>query len=235
MSRIPIDSVFNGKLYDYQHTAVEAILKHDNGILWASTAFGKTVVAANIISSRNVSTLIIVNSIQLIEQWEEKLKIFLETNKNTIGRLGGGKKKVSNIIDIATMQTLNKIDDLDNILNNYGQIIIDECHHIAAFTFEKIMKAAKSKYILGLTATPNRKDKYDKIITMPISWEGVLEQYAGRLQRMYEGKNIVKIYDYIDNNVPILVKMYNKRLKGYKNLDYNINENAGVQYEFDNV
>ncbi|EHI98779.1 type III restriction protein res subunit [Clostridium sp. DL-VIII] len=384
MSGIPIDAVFNGKLYDYQHTAVEAILKHDNGILWASTAFGKTIVAANIISARNVSTLIIVNSIQLIEQWEEKLKIFLKIDKDNIGRLGGGKKKVSNIIDIATMQTLNKIDNLDNILNNYGQIIIDECHHIAAFTLEKIMKAAKSKYVLGLTATPNRKDKYDKIITMqcgpivhkavskiinekkvahmliprinemqsdkdlsklkltelyneiindksrnqliindiikvfelgstplilteriehlnilsnmlsehidkiiilkggmktkqrksaldmiksfskderfiliatgkligegfdesrldtlfltmPISWKGVLEQYAGRLQRMYEGKNIVKIYDYIDNNVPILVKMYNKRLKGYKNLDYNINENTGVQYEFDYV
>ncbi|OOM07473.1 DEAD/DEAH box helicase [Clostridium saccharobutylicum] len=269
-------------------------------------------------------------------------------------------------------------------MNNYGQIIIDEYHHIAAFTFEKVMKMAKAKYILGLTATPNRKDKYDKIITMkcgpilhkavskiindkkvvhmliprnnviqsdkdlsklkltdlyneimndksrneliityiiesfklgstpliltervehlnilsntlskytdkivilkdgmkakqrksaldiiksfskdehfiilatgkyigegfdksrldtifltmPISWKGVLQQYAGRLQRMYEGKNVVKIYDYVDNNVPLLVKMYSKRLKGYKNLDYNIKENTGVQYEFDNI
>ncbi|OOM07236.1 TOTE conflict system archaeo-eukaryotic primase domain-containing protein [Clostridium saccharobutylicum] len=384
ISGMNIDVAFNGKLYAYQQIAVEAILKYDNGVLWASTAFGKTVVAANIIVSRKVSTLIIVNSIQLLEQWEEKLKIFLEINKDNIGRLGGGKKKVSNIIDIATMQTLNKNNALDKVLNNYGQIIIDECHHVAAFTFEKIMKAVKAKYVLGLTATPNRKDKYDKIITMqcgpivhkavstiinekkvahmliprsneiqsdkdlsmlkltelydeimndksrneliindiieafklgstpliltervehlnilsnmlgeyvdniiilkggmrnkqrksalniiksfskeehfiilatgkyigegfdesrldtlfltmPISWKGVLQQYAGRLQRMYEGKNIVKIYDYVDNNVPMLVKMYNKRLKGYKNLDYNIEENTGIQYEFDNI
>lgn len=384
ISGMNIDVAFNGKLYAYQQITVEAILKYDNGILWASTAFGKTIVAANIIAARKVSTLIIVNSIQLLEQWDEKLKIFLEINKDNIGRLGGGKKKVSNIIDIATMQTLNKNDNLDNILSNYGQIIIDECHHIAAFTFEKVMKVAKAKYVLGLTATPNRKDKYDKIITMqcgpivhkavskiinekkvahmliprsneiqsdkdlsmlkltelydeiindksrneliindiieafklgstpliltervehlnilssmlveyvnniiilkggmrnkqrksaldmiksfskeerfiilatgkyigegfdesrldtlfltmPISWKGVLQQYAGRLQRMYEGKNVVKIYDYIDNNVPMLVKMYNKRLKGYKNLDYNIEENTGVQYEFDDI
>ena len=161
-----IDTKFTGILYDYQQIASEAILKHDIGILWASTAFGKTVVAASIIASRNVSTLIIVNSIQLLEQWEEKLKIFLEINKDNIGRLGGGKKKASNIIDIATMQTLNKDDNLDKILNNYGQIIIDECHHIATFTFEKVMKIAKIKYVLGLTATPNRKDKYDKIITI---------------------------------------------------------------------
>ncbi|WP_297426479.1 DEAD/DEAH box helicase family protein [Clostridium sp.] len=166
ISGMNIDTKFNGTLYDYQQIAAEAILKHDNGILWASTAFGKTVVAANIIATRKVSTLIIVNSIQLLEQWEEKLKIFLEIDKDNIGRLGGGKKKVSNIIDIATMQTLNKNDNLDNILSNYGQIIIDECHHIAAFTFEKVMKAAKAKYVLGLTVTPNRKDKYDKIITM---------------------------------------------------------------------
>lgn len=381
---INIDVVFNGILYDYQQIATEAILKHDNGILWASTAFGKTVVAASIIATRKVNTLIIVNSIQLLEQCEEKLKIFLEISKDNIGRLGGGKKKVSNIIDIATMQTLNKNNDLDEILNNYGQIIIDECHHIAAFTFEKVMKVAKTKYVLGLTATPYRKDKYDKIITMqcgpivhkaaskvgnekkiahmliprnnelqsykdlsklklselydeimndkfrneliindiiesfklgstpliltervehlnilsnmlsaytdkivvlkggmrnkqrnlaldmiksfskeeqfiilatgkyigegfdesrldtlfltmPISWKGVLQQYAGRLQRMYEGKNLVKIYDYVDKNVPMLVTMYTKRLKGYENLDYNIEENTGIQYEFEDI
>ena len=163
---ININVVFKGLLYNYQHVATEAITRHDNGILCASTAFGKTVVAINIIATRKVNTLIIVNSIQLLEQWDAKLKIFLEIGKHSIGRLGGGKKKVSNIIDIATMQTLNKNNDVDKILNNYGQIIIDECHHIAAFTFEKIMKCAKNKYILGLTATPNRKDKYDKIITM---------------------------------------------------------------------
>ena len=80
--------------------------------------------------------------------------LFLEISKDSIGRLGGGKKKTSNIIDIATMQTLNKNNDLDEILNNYGQIIIDECHHIAAFTFEKVMKVAKIKYVLGMSVPP---------------------------------------------------------------------------------
>ncbi|WP_270566613.1 hypothetical protein [Clostridium beijerinckii] len=70
---------------------------------------------------------------------------------------------------------------------------------------------------------------------MPISWKGVLQQYAGRLQRMYEGKNVVKIYDYVDNNVPMLVKIVYKRLNCYKNLDYNIKENTEVQYEFDDI
>ena len=97
---------------------------------------------------------------------------------------------------------------------------------------EKFIIIATGKFI-GEGFDESRLDTL--FLTMPISWKGVLEQYAGRLQRMYECKNIVKIYDYIDNNVPILVKMYNKRLKGYKNLDYNINENAGVQYEFDDI
>ena len=97
---------------------------------------------------------------------------------------------------------------------------------------EKFIIIATGKFI-GEGFDESRLDTL--FLTMPISWKGALEQYAGRLQRMYECKNIVKIYDYIDNNVPILVKMYNKRLKGYKNLDYNINENAGVQYEFDDI
>lgn len=97
---------------------------------------------------------------------------------------------------------------------------------------EKFVILATGKYI-GEGFDESRLDTL--FLTMPISWKGVLQQYAGRLQRMYEGKNIVKIYDYIDINVPLLVKMYNKRFKGYKNLDYNIKENAGVQYEFDEI
>ena len=97
---------------------------------------------------------------------------------------------------------------------------------------ERFVILATGKYI-GEGFDESRLDTL--FLTMPISWKGVLQQYAGRLQRVYEGKNIVKIYDYIDTNVPLLVKMCTKRFKGYKNLDYNIKENAGVQYEFDDI
>lgn len=97
---------------------------------------------------------------------------------------------------------------------------------------ERFIILATGKYI-GEGFDESRLDTL--FLTMPISWKGVLQQYAGRLQRMYEGKNVVKIYDYVDNNVLLLVKMYNKRLKGYRNLDYNIKENTGVQYEFDDI
>jgi len=141
-------------------------MKHDMGVLCAPTAFGKTVTAAAMISRRKVSTLILVHRTELLTQWEERMVTFLDLSKDLPGTLGGGKNKLSGDLDIAVMQSLSKREDIHDILDAYGQIIIDECHHVSAFSFESILKQAKAKYILGLTATPVRRDGHHPIIFM---------------------------------------------------------------------
>ncbi|MDP3744915.1 MAG: DEAD/DEAH box helicase [Methylotenera sp.] len=330
------------------------------------TAFGKTVSAAAIIAARKVSTLILVHRTQLMDQWASRLSSFLDIDEKQIGKLGGGKRKHGGFIDIALMQSLNRKGEIDDRIADYGQIIIDECHHLSAFSFEQILKSAKAKYVLGLTATPIRRDGHHPIIfmqcgpiryranekhqhrpfdhevspqktgfklpaeteaiheiyaflaqsqernqkivhdvkaalasgrsplvlterkdhlfqlaeqlkgctehiitlyggmgvkqrriemekltnlpvgtsrliiatgkligegfddpqldtlflTMPISWRGTLQQYAGRLHRLHDGKKVVQIYDYIDENIPVLMRMFDKRMKGYKAMGY---------------
>ncbi len=149
-----------------QREAVAAITKYDFGILHAPTAFGKTVTAIGMIVKRKVNTLILVHSRQLLEQWQERLRTFLpEVN---IGSIGGGKRKPSGIIDIATYQSLvNKKDNsITPLIQDYGHIIVDECHHLSAPRFEMVLNEVRAKYVLGLTATPERQDGHQKIIFM---------------------------------------------------------------------
>lgn len=369
-----IKTSFMGKLKKEQKEAVTNILKQDIGILSAPTAFGKTVVASNIIATRKVNTLILVHRKQLAEQWVEKLKIFLNTEKVKIGQIGAGKFKPTGQIDVAIIQSLVKKENVDEILAQYGQIIVDECHHLAAFSFEQVAKKFRGKYVLGMSATIERKDGHQPIIimqcgpivhkinpktqnkqlpfnhfvlpkytdfylpeeqditinkiyasliqhearnqrifddvsialkdkracvvlterrdhvdcfveyfkdktenlvvltggignkarkqailklkeipeteelliiatgkylgegfdearlntlflTMPISWKGTLAQYAGRLHRVHHTKKEVLIYDYVDSEVPMLARMYERRFKGYKLLGYEIKKN----------
>lgn len=368
-----IKTSFLGKLRKDQKESVKKILEQDTGILSAPTAFGKTVIAANIVASRKINTLILVHRKQLADQWLEKLKIFLNTEKVKIGQIGSGKFKPTGQIDVAIIQSLIKKEDLDEILAQYGQLIVDECHHLAAFSFEQVSKKFRGKYVLGMSATVERKDGHQPIIimqcgqivhninpktqnkqlpfnhyilprytdfkiledqqdytinqiyasliqnesrnklifddifaalkekracvvlterkehidcfieyfkditenlivltggignkarkqailklkeipeeeelliiatgkylgegfdearlntlflTMPISWKGTLAQYAGRLHRVHHSKREVIIYDYIDSQVQMLSRMYDRRLKGYKLLGYEIN------------
>ena len=157
---------FLGTLRKDQSKAVTAITKHNTGVLHAPTAFGKTVVAIGVISKRKVNTLILTHSRQLLDQWQERLKSFL--SNPDIGVIGGGKRKPSGAIDVATYQSLiNKKDNtIDPLIQDYGQIIIDECHHISAPRFEMVLNEARAKYVLGLTATPDRQDGHQKIIFM---------------------------------------------------------------------
>jgi len=157
---------FTGTLRKDQKTAVREMLKHDVGVLCAPTAFGKTVIAAAMISRRKVNTLVLVHRTELLRQWQERLTGFLEIPKGGLGVIGGGKKKPSGKIDIAVMQSLTRREDLRELLDQYGQIIIDECHHLSAFSFEAILKQAKAKYVVGLTATPIRRDGHQPIIYM---------------------------------------------------------------------
>lgn len=361
-----IDVSFLGELRSEQMPAVKEMLRHDTGVLCAPTAFGKTVSAAAMIASRKVSTLILVHRTQLMDQWASRLSSFLDIDEKQIGKLGGGKRKHGGFIDIALMQSLNRKGEVDDRIADYGQIIVDECHHLSAFSFEQILKSAKAKFVLGLTATPIRRDGHHPIIfmqcgpiryranekhqhrpfdhevspqktgfklpaeteaiheiyaylaqsqernkkivqdvkaslasgrsplvlterkdhlfllaeqlkgctehiitlyggmgvkqrrlemekltnlpagtsrliiatgkligegfddpqldtlflTMPISWRGTLQQYAGRLHRLHDGKKVVQIYDYIDENIPVLMRMFDKRMKGYRTMGY---------------
>ncbi len=365
-----IDVSFLGELRLEQMPAVKEMLRHDTGVLCAPTAFGKTVSAAAIIAARKVSTLILVHRTQLMDQWASRLSSFLDIDEKQIGKLGGGKRKHGGFIDIALMQSLNRKGEIDDRIADYGQIIVDECHHLSAFSFEQILKSAKAKYVLGLTATPIRRDGHHPIIfmqcgpiryranekhqhrpfdhevfpqktgfklpaeteaiheiyaflaqsqernqkivqdvkaalasgrsplvlterkdhlfllaeqlkgctehiitlyggmgvkqrrlemekltslpagtsrliiatgkligegfddpqldtlflTMPISWRGTLQQYAGRLHRLHDGKKVVQIYDYIDENIPVLMRMFDKHIKGYKVMGYSFEQ-----------
>jgi len=370
----PIKASFTGKLRKTQRTAVKSIRSHDIGILSAATAFGKTVVAAKLIAVRKRNSLILVHRRQLLDQWHEKLAMFLSIPQEQIGIIGGGKRNPTNIVDIGIMQSLHHNKIVDDIVAEYGHIIIDECHHLAPFTFEQLMKKVQARYVLGLTATLTRKDGHHPIVmmqtgpvlfqveadeaafarsfdhfvypqttstkapsnietpsiqdiykllveddkrntqiandviqavrdgrspllltertahlqqmfnilenqikniiilkggmgqkqrketmaqlvaippdeerviiatgryigegfddsrldtlflTMPISWKGTLQQYAGRLHREYDSKKEVLIYDYVDKNIPMLQRMYKKRLTGYKAIGYEVKE-----------
>ncbi|GGK06053.1 helicase [Lentibacillus kapialis] len=167
-SGAPLDAEFHGTLSIQQEEALQTLLRHHTGVLSATTGFGKTVIAATMIAKRKVNTLVIVHRKHLMDQWKERLKVFLKTESRLIGQIGGGKNTAGGNLDIATIQSLNSGGIVKDIIKNYGQIIVDECHHIPAFTFEKVLKKAESTYMCGLTATPIRTDGLDRITRMQL-------------------------------------------------------------------
>lgn len=379
---------FKGELRPEQDKALKELIKYDNGILHAATAFGKTVVSSAIIAQKKINTLIILESSALIEQWKEALEKFLNINeglptyetktgrvrkrKSLIGTLQGAHDSMTGIIDIAMAGSLYKKGMYHKMMNEYGLVLIDECHHSASETIANVLKEVKAKYVYGVTATPKRGDGLEKINYMligpirysytakekakeqgiqhlvyprftrtvpprgvitdkmhpneayeiihnndvrdeqiiedvkncvaagrtpvvlsrykdhsekfyerlksyadhvflmtgnnskkehrkileqmhqvdknesliliatgslvgegfdfprldtlfmatPVSFRGVVEQYAGRLNRDYAGKENVIIYDYVDNHIPMFNNMYMKRLKAYKQIGY---------------
>jgi superfamily II DNA or RNA helicase len=368
----PLETRFLGELTAEQKKAVAGLLKHETGVLAATTAFGKTVVAANMIAARGRNTLVLVHRRQLLEQWVARLQAFLDIPPNEIGVIYGGKRKPTGIIDIALMQSLVREGVVSDLVADYGHVVADECHHLSAVSFEAIAQQAKARFVLGLSATVTRKDGHHPIIfmqcgpvrhrvdartqaaarpfehmvifrrtefriprsqpdekppiqelyakltqdsarndlifddilsaleagrspvviterkdhlemlagrlskfaknvvvlrggmsaqrtraasdtlraisdgeervlvatgrylgegfddarldtlflTMPISWRGTLAQYAGRLHRLRAPKRDVVIYDYVDENEPMLAKMATKRELGYRSLGY---------------
>jgi len=339
-------------------------------VLVAPTGFGKTVIAARLISERKANTIVLVHRKSLLDQWRERLATFLGLATKEIGTFSGEGRKPGGVIDVAAIQSLCRKGEVNDLIANYGHVIIDECHHIPAFTFERVLREAKAKYVLGLTATPIRKDGHHPIIimqcgpirvkvraqnaagqqpfrqivimrttdfalpvqatdpsiqdvyealanntarnalilrdirdaledgrcplvltertqhleylaaelgkdirnvivlrggmgkkqraaayeqiesvpahesrvilatgryagegfddkrldtlflAMPISWRGTLQQYVGRLHRACPGKHDVRVYDYVDRHVPVLMRMLAKRTKGYRAMGY---------------
>lgn len=159
-----IDFVFSGELYAEQLEAVEAILARDHGVLLASPGAGKTVMACAIVAARKTRTLVLVHRKPLMEQWIARMQQFLGLDPKMIGILGSKKCRDDQPIVIAMMQSLLRSDGPSKIFEEFGQVIIDECHHVPAASFEAIMKQCASRAILGLTATPQRKDGLQKIL-----------------------------------------------------------------------
>jgi superfamily II DNA or RNA helicase len=162
----PIEITFAGSLRQEQESAVTAMLRHDTGVLCAPTAFGKTVMAAALIAHRGVNTLVLVHRTELLKQWQERLQTFLGVGNGVVGTIGGGKAKPTGRIDIAVMQSLTRKGEINALVERYGQVIVDECHHVGAASFDAILRHAKAKFVLGLTATPIRRDGQQPIIFM---------------------------------------------------------------------
>jgi len=183
---------FLGNLRDEQPLALNNLLEHQNGLLSGTTAFGKTVTAISLIAERRVNTLILVNRINLVSQWKEKLIEFLEFDhfsypmtkeKSFIGQFGRGKQNLTGMIDIALLQSLSREVDEKEFLKEYGMVIVDECHHVPAFSFEAVLKKINAKYVYGLTATPARKDGHHPIIFMqcgPVRFRDDARKQAGK-------------------------------------------------------
>jgi superfamily II DNA or RNA helicase/very-short-patch-repair endonuclease len=161
-----LDVAFHGELRPDQRLAAGAMLKHEIGVLAATTAFGKTVVAAWLVAQRGVNTLVLVHRRQLLDQWVERLMAFLDLSPKSIGRIGGGRHKPTGLIDVAVIQSLVRKGIVDDSVANYGHVIVDECHHVSAHSFEQVVRRAKARFVLGLSATVARKDGHHPIIFM---------------------------------------------------------------------
>lgn len=396
----PIRVFFNGDLRTEQDLAADRMLQHDHGVLSATTAFGKTVVCSYLISQRKVSTLILLHSKDLIEQWVEELNKFLiikekppiyktktgreKRRDSVIGVLTGNKNTITGIVDVAMIGSMYSKGKFNDFINSYGLVIMDECHHCGSNTSIEVMERVNSRYVYGVSATPKRGDNLEKIVYMllgpirhsytakerakeqgigyyvyprftrvidtnetrndisaaynlisnnklrnemivndtrqviadgrtpliltrykeqaknlfdilsgaadyvfllygdnsdrenseirkklkevlceksiiliatgqkigegfdfprldtlmlaaPVSFDGRLEQYVGRLHRDYEGKKYVVVYDYIDAHLKVFEKMYSKRLRTYKRLGYSLISNTTLDKQVANA
>jgi superfamily II DNA or RNA helicase len=163
---LPSRVQFRGALHGPQVKAFDALTPHDHGVLAATTAFGKTVVAAALIAKRGRNALVLVHRRELLTQWVERLKTFLDIEPKDIGVIGGGRRKPTGIVDVALIQSLVRQGEVSDLVADYGHLIVDECHHLSAASFELVARRAKARYVLGLSATVARKDGHHPIIFM---------------------------------------------------------------------
>ncbi len=163
---LPTGLTFRGELLPSQQSAFRDLVAHDHGVLEATTAFGKTVVAAALIAQRQQNTLVLVHRRELLDQWVARLRSFLDIEPNQIGVVGGGKRKPTRIIDVALIQSLVRNGEVDDLVAGYGHLVVDERHHLPAVSFELVARRAKARFVLGLSATIARRDGHHPIIFM---------------------------------------------------------------------
>jgi superfamily II DNA or RNA helicase len=189
----PLLLSFKGTLTPVQELAARAMLAHDIGVFTAPPGIGKTVVGTYLIAKRARSTLVLVHRRPLLDQWVAQLALFLGVETKEIGQIGGGKRKANGRLDVAMIQSLVRDREVDDLVANYGHIIVDECHHLPAVSFEKVLAEAKARYVTGLTATPQRRDGHHPILEMqlgPVRF--AVDAKSQTAQRPFEHRLIVR-------------------------------------------
>jgi hypothetical protein len=159
---------FHGELTPVQEAAARALLAHDTGVFVGPPGIGKTVLGTYLVAKRAKSTLILVHRKPLLEQWVAQLAMFLGIDESNVGQIGGGKRKPNGTLDVAMIQSLVRKDKVEDLVASYGHVVVDECHHLPAVSFERVLCEVKAHYLLGLTATPQRRDGHQPIIEMQL-------------------------------------------------------------------
>ena len=164
----PLDLAFQGELTPIQREAARALLPHETGVFVAPPGIGKTVLGTHLVAQRGCTTLILVHRTALLDQWMAQLPVFLGVDAKEIGQIGGGKRKPNGRLDVAMIQSLMRDGKVDDVVAGYGHVIVDECHHLPALSFERVLSEVKARYVVGLTATPQRRDGHHPITEMQL-------------------------------------------------------------------
>jgi superfamily II DNA or RNA helicase len=167
-SGVPLRARFCGELTPVQRKAALALLAHEIGVLVAPPGMGKSVVGAHLIAERGRSTLVLVHRRPLLDQWRAQLSLFLGIEPKAVGQLGGGKRSANGWLDVAMIQSLVRAGKVVDLVAGYGHVIVDECHHVPAVSFERVLAEVKARYVAGLTATPQRRDGQQAIMDMQL-------------------------------------------------------------------
>jgi len=189
----PIELAFRGALTAVQEQAARALLAHDTGVFVAPPGVGKTVIGTYLVAARGCSTLVLVHRRPLLDQWLAQLSVFLGLEPKEIGQIGGGKHAPTGKLDVAMIQSLVRTDSVADLIAGYGQVIVDECHHLPAVSFERVISEVKARYVVGLTATPQRRDGHQPITRMqlgPVRFSIDAKTQAGR--RPFEHRLVVR-------------------------------------------
>jgi len=200
---IPVDFEFQGTLTPVQKQAVKKLLAHDTGVFVAPPGIGKTVVGTYLVAARKRNTLILVHRKPLLDQWRNQLAMFLGIAPKEIGQIGAGKSKPNGRLDVAMVQSLVRKGEVAVIVAGYGQVIHDEAHHSPAVSFERILAEVKARYIVGLTATPQRRDGHHPILHMqlgPIRF--AVDARSQAAQRPFLHKLIVRETGFLPEGLP---------------------------------
>ena len=189
----PVRLQFQGELTAVQEQAARALLQHDIGVFVAPPGIGKTVLGTYLVAKRGRSTLVLVHRRPLLDQWVAQLSMFLGIEEKEVGQIGGGKRRPNGRLDVAMLQSLVREGRVDDIVAKYGHVILDECHHVPAVSFERVLSEVKGRYVVGLTATPHRRDGHHPILEMqlgPVRF--ALDPKSQAARRPFEHRLIVR-------------------------------------------